>query len=147
MPARILPAMSELERMLRSGMTHAEIAEAVSRSTGRQVRRSTVSAAIHRAGISSPAKKYPEEIPWTVKEKHLTHYAARMLRILGRRNKGIRNSEEMDAKLDSWLELLKREHSVVVYVPETEAGFFYIDGDFNEKGIPIIAELDLEGRV
>lgn len=127
--------------MLRSGMTHAEIAEAVARATGHPVRRSTVSAAVHRAGISSPAKKYPDEIPWTVREKHLTHYAARMLRTLGRRRKGIRNSEEMDARLDAWLDLLRREHSVVAYVPDTEQGFFYVDGDFNDQGIPVIKEL------
>lgn len=143
MPARILPDRSELEKMLRSGMTHAEIAEAVSRETGHPVRRSTVSAAIHRAGISSPAKKYPEEIPWTVKEQHLSHYAPRMLRVLGRRRKGIRNSEEMDARLDAWLELLKKEHSVVAYIPETEQGFWYVDGDFNDQGIPIVEKVQV----
>ena len=137
MPARILPDRSELEKMLRSGMTHAEIAEAVSRETGHPVRRSTVSAAIHRAGISSPAKKYPEEIPWTVREQHLTHYAARMLRTLGRRRAGITNSEEMDQRLDARLALLERNHSVVAYIPELPEGFVYVDGEPNDKGIPI----------
>jgi IS30 family transposase len=140
-PARILPDRSELEKMLRSGMTHAEIAREVSRATGHPVKRSTVSAAIHRAGISQPAKKYPEEIPWTVREEHLTHYAARMLRTLGRRRKGIANSAEMDARLDAWLELLSSNHSVVAYVPETPQGFFYVDGEPNELGIPIITDL------
>jgi hypothetical protein len=116
--------------MLRSGMTHAEIAREVSRATGHPVKRSTVSAAI-----------YPEEIPWTVREEHLTHYAARMLRTLGRRRKGIANSAEMDARLDAWLELLSSNHSVVAYVPETPQGFFYVDGEPNELGIPIITDL------
>lgn len=129
--------------MLRSGMTHAEIAEAVARETGHPVRRSTVSAAIHRAGLSSTAKRYNEEIPWTVREQHLTHYAARMLRTLGRRRAGIQNSAEMDSRLDAWLNLLKSHHSVVAYLPDTEEGFFYVDGEPNELGIPIVEEVKI----
>lgn len=143
MPSKVLPEKSQLERMLRSGMTHKEIAEAVTRETGHPVRRSTVSAAIHRAGLSSPAKKYDEEIPWTVREEHLTHYAARMLRTLGRRRAGTQNSEEMDQRLDRWLKQLREAHAVVAYVPETAEGFFYVDGEPNEKGIPITQELQL----
>lgn len=137
MPTRILPPRSELEKFLARGMTHQEIAEAVSRETGHKVSRSSVSAAIHRAGLSARAKKYPNEIPWTVREPHLTHYAARMLRTLGRRNAGIRNSQEMDDRLDAWLKLLKRNHSVVVYHEQLEDGFAYVDGDFTDQGIPI----------
>lgn len=118
-------------------MTHQEIAEVVSRETGHNVKRSTVSAAIHRAGLSGRAKKYENEIPWTVKEDHLTHYAARMLRLLGRRNAGIQNSQEMDDRLDSWLDLLKREHAVVVYHRDLPDGFAYVDGEPNELGIPV----------
>jgi hypothetical protein len=143
MPAKILPDRSELERMLRDGLTHAEIAEAVSRETGHRIRRSTVSAAVHRAGLSAPAKKYPEEIPWTVREHHLTHYAARMLRTLGRRRAGITNSKEMDARLNSWLSMLHESHAVVTYIPETDEGWFYVDGEPNEKGIPIIEHVAL----
>lgn len=143
MPARILPSQSELEKMLRSGMTHAEIAQAVSRETGHPVRRSTVSAAIHRAGLSGAAKRYTEEIPWTVREEHLTHYAARMLRTLGRRRAGINNSEEMDARLDAWLKLLEDNHSVVTYLPDTAQGFFYVDGEPNELGVPILEKLKI----
>ena len=129
--------------MLERGMTHREIAETITRETGHPVRRSSVSAAIHRAGLSSSAKKYSDEIPWTVREEHLTHYAARMLRLLGRRRAGIQNSTEMDNRLDAWLDQLTQSHAVVVYVPETTEGFFYIDGEVNELGIPILSEVPL----
>lgn len=129
--------------MLERGMTHKEIAEAVSKQTGHLVRRSTVSAAIHRAGLSGPSKRYGDEIPWVVREEHLTHYAARMLRLLGRRRAGIQNSEEMDARLDSWLAMLEEHHAVVTYLPETAEGFFYVDGEPNEDGIPILEEVDI----
>lgn len=143
MPSKILPPRDELKKMLDRGMTHREIAEAVSKETGHPVRRSTVSAAIHRAGLSDTAKKYDAEIPWTVKEEHLTHYAARMLRLLGRRRAGVTNSAEMDARLDAWLRQLDENHAVVCYLPETEEGFFYIDGEPNERGIPIIEDVPL----
>ena len=129
--------------MLDSGMTHAQIAAEITRQTGHFVRRSTVSSAIHRAGLSGPNKKYDDEIPWTVKQEHLTHYAARMLRLLGRRRQGIANSQEMDDRLDAWLEQLREAHAVVTYIPETREGWFYVDGEPNEKGIPIIEELKL----
>lgn len=123
--------------MVDRGMTHAQIADVISREVGYKVSRSTVSAALHRAGETANAKKYPEELPWTVQERHQTHYAARMLRLLGRRHQGIRNTPEMDARLDSWLKQLKDNECVVVYVPETTQGFFYILGEPDTPDIPI----------
>lgn len=144
MPARILPPVSDLRHMVERGMTHQEIADLVSRDTGYPVSRSTISSALHRAGSASSAKKYPEEIPWRVKEQHQTHYAARMLRVLGRRRAGIRNSAEMDSRLDAWLEQLRDAGAVVAYVPETVEGFFYVTGKpDNDKGIPVMEHLQL----
>lgn len=141
MPTRILPPTSDLKRMVQQGMTHKEIAETLSRETGYPVSRSTVSAALHRANATSPAKKYPEEIPWYVKEEHQTHYAARMLRLLGRRRKGITNSAEADQRLDSWLNQLAEAGAVVTYDPLTPEGFYYTHGEPDEKGIPVLREL------
>jgi hypothetical protein len=123
--------------MVDRGMTHAQIAQAVSQKTGYSVSRSTVSAALHRASATSPAKRYPNEIPWTVREEHQTHYAARMLRLLGRRNQGVQNSAEAEQRLDSWLGKLKDSGAVVVYVPETPDGFFYVQGTPDVPGIPV----------
>lgn len=122
-------------------MTHQQIAEEVSRKTGYPVSRSSVSAALFRAGEASHAKRYPDELPWTIKEQHQTHYAARMLRLLGRRRKDIANSAESDARLDSWLAQLDKAGAVVVYVPDTEDGFFYVPGDPDVAGIPVRREL------
>lgn len=123
--------------MVALGMTHAQIAQAVSQKTGYSVSRSTVSAALHRASATSPAKRYPNEIPWTVREEHQTHYAARMLRLLGRRNQGVQNSAEAEQRLDSWLKKLEDSGAVAVYVPETPDGFFYVQGTPDVPGIPI----------
>lgn len=128
--------------MVERGMTHQQIAEQVTRETGYRVSRSTVSAALHRAGASSPAKKYPEVMPWTVHEEHQVHYAARMLRLLGRRRRGIQNSAEADARLNSWLDQLEANGAVVTYVPDTEDGFFYVQGEPYMEGVPVLADPD-----
>ena len=141
MPARILPPTSRLKAMIESGMTHQEIADTVTRETGYRVSRSTVSAALHRAEETSPAKKYPQEIPWVVREKHQTHYAARMLRLLGRRRKGIANSAESDQRLDAWLSSLAEAGAVVTYVPDTADGFFYVEGEPDTPGVPVSTSL------
>lgn len=122
-------------------MTHQQIADVVSHETGYPVGRSTISAALHRAGEASTAKKYVEEIPWTVRDEHQTHYAPRMLRLLGRRRKGIANSAEMDARLDAWLKQLDESNAVVVYMPDTKDGFFYVHGDGDVEGVPIRREV------
>lgn len=126
--------------MVDRGMTHQQIATEVSRRTGYPVSRSSVSAALFRAGEASVAKRYPEELPWTIKEEHQTHYAARMLRLLGRRRQNISNSAESDQRLDSWLRQLTQAGAVVIYVPDTEEGFFYVQGTPDVEGVPVMRE-------
>lgn len=142
MVARVLPEKSELEKMLRSGMTHQQIADAVAEQTGYPVSRSTVSAAIHRAGLSDANRRYTNEIPWRVRTKHLNHYAVRMLRLLGRRRAGLDMSPDMVTRLENWLDMLRETHSVVTYLPDTNEGFFYVDGDFTDDGIPVIERVE-----
>lgn len=141
MPARILPPASRLRQLVAQGMTHQQIADLITRETGHPVGRSTVSAALHRAGEAQMAKRYPQEIPWRVREEHQSHYAARMLRLLGRRRKGIANSTEMDQRLDAWLKQLEDAGAVVTYVPDTEDGFFYVKGEPDIEGVPVMEEL------
>ena len=127
--------------MVERGLTHQQIADVVTRETGYKVSRSTVSAALHRAQESAPAKKYPDEIPWRVREEHQTHYAARMLRLLGRRRAKIANSEEADKRLDSWLKQLREAGAVVTYVEDTPEGFHYVAGVPEPNGVPILRKL------
>ena len=103
-----------------------------------------MSAALHRANKTAPAKRYPEEIPWQVQERHQRHYAARMLRLLGRRRAGVRNSAENDARLDAWLRQLQSAGVVVTYYRDTDDGFFYREGlEPDQPGIPVRAEAPL----
>ncbi len=135
---RILPPASELQKMVEKGMTHAQIASKLSRETGHKIARSTVSAALSRAGASDTGTRYADEIPWRVRGEHLTQYPVRMLRLLGRRNKKIDLRDDEAQRLDNWLANLRDKNLVVAYSPEV--GFMYVEADEvhdGSDGIPI----------
>lgn len=129
MPApRILPDNATLRHLVEDdNLTHQQIADRVFRETGNPVSRSSVSAALSRAGISTPTSRYREEIPWRVKVPHIREYPARMLRLLGRRRSGQELNEQEAARLDSWLAMLEADNAVVGYDPHSEFGFYYIE--------------------
>lgn len=132
MPARrLLPPNSDLERLVRQGYTHQQIVDWWRKESGQEVSRSSVSAALSRAGLSAQAQRYREELPWRLKAEHLTQYPARMLRLLGRRRQSIELTEEEDGRLDAWLESLEERGLVVAYAPDND-GLIYVDAD--EKG-------------
>ena len=137
---RLLPPTQELKKLVDLGYTHAEIAEYVLRSTGVTVTRSTVSAALSRAGLTSrEGVRYKTELPWKVKGEHLTQYPARMLRLLGRRRAGIELTDDEMQRVDAWLEGLEEKNLVIGYCPDGD-GFLYLDADEigdGSDGIPI----------
>lgn len=146
MPAhRLLPDNATLARWVAPppeglGLTHQQVADRVYTETGERVSRSTVSAALHRAGISKPTARYSEEIPWKVKIEHIREYPARMLRTLGRRRAGLSLTDVENARLDAWLAKMERDHTVVGYAPDSTYGFYYIEKDDafdGVNGIPI----------
>ena len=140
-PTRVIPDATTLRRLVREGKTHQDIADMVYQTTGQPVTRGAVSSAISRAGLSTPGKRYERTLPWRVKVEHSKHYAARMLRLLGRRLEGLPLHETDEARLDSWLARLEAEHAVVAYVPETEDGFYYMDPPADwDHDLPIIPD-------
>lgn len=139
---RILPDNATLKRWVQvEHLTHAQIAERIYLESGEPVARSTVSAALSRAGLSDTRPRYKNTLPWTVRIAHLSEYPARMLRLLGRRMDGKAPLSDGEARrLDSWLAMLKADKLVVAYDPNNmDQGFHYIDkgpGD-GKGGIPI----------
>lgn len=136
---RLLPPVSELQKMVDKGMTHAEIADHLTKTTGHKIARSSVSAALSRAGRTRrDGTRYADEIPWRVRGEHLTQYPVRMLRLLGRRNSSLELGDEESSRLDNWLANLQKKGLVVAY--SEEVGFMYVDADEvhdGEDGIPI----------
>lgn len=141
-PTRVIPDKTELRHLVAAGHTHQEIADLVYERTGQKVTRGAVSSAISRAGLSTPGHRYEETLPWRVKIEHSKHYAARMLRLLGRRLQGGTLHPDDAARLDSWMAKMREEGTVVAYIPETEEGFHYVDPPKGHRPglVPIIEQ-------
>ena len=138
---RILPDNATLRRWVQDEhLTQAQVIDRVYAETGYRVARSTVAAALHRAGLTEKQPRYETELPWRVKSQHAAAYPARMLRNLGRiRQGGLLNPDEM-ARFTSWMDMIESEQVVVAYDPLSDVGFFYVPanqpGDFPD-GTPI----------
>ncbi len=131
---RYLPSDSILQNMVERGMTHAQIAQHVTKETGVHVSRSTVSAALSRAGLTNRVR-YTDTIPWSpIKTEHNHHYALTQLRIKARLDAGQDVPAEVVERYESWLARLRDNDAVVAYVYDSPDGFYYVpreagDGD------------------
>ncbi len=137
---RILPDNATLQRWIQDeGLTHQQIADRVYLTTGERVTRSSISAALSRAGLSKNTLRYNEEIPWRVSVGHIVEYPARMLRLLGRQRNGLTISDNEAGRLESWLEKLEADNAVVGYDPDSQYGFYYVEKEPGEgaNGVPI----------
>ncbi|MFM8896324.1 MAG: hypothetical protein ACKOE2_13385 [Actinomycetales bacterium] len=133
MPApKVLPPDSELLLLAEAGMTHAQIAQHVSLTSGTRISRSAVSVALARAGYSKPGARYDEAIPWKVRSEHSNAYPARMLRLLAKARRGTALTDEDAKRLGSWLDDLTEQDLVVAYSPD--AGVLYVVGDEVDDG-------------
>lgn len=132
MPAdRILPSDYLLQRMVDQGMTHAQIADKISKETGHQIGRSAVSAALSRAGLTNP-KRYDDTIPWRVIMEHQNCTTIWMLRIAHRVNAGEDVPADQLARFKAWAAKLRAHDAVVTYIPDSPDGFYWVmrqDGD------------------
>lgn len=136
---RQLPDTATLRRWVEEGLTHDEITVRVYEETGQKVARSTVSVALHRAGLTAVGHRYASEIPWQVPTRFAAQYPVRMLRLLGRVRAG--DTDIPDAEMrrfDKWRQWVEDENVAVAF--NDEIGFFYVradqPGDWPD-GIPI----------
>lgn len=137
---RKLPPDYMLAQMVRHGMTHQQIADEVEKIIGEPVSRSSVSAALSRAGISRAYLNYKDVVPWTVRPQHQATYPIKMLRLLGRRRQDFPLTDEQTGRLDSWLQTVEEGNLVVAYAPHTISGTIYVGPDEDADkpdGIPI----------
>lgn len=140
MPARKLPPNYELVKMYRSGMTHQEMADAISKQIGEPVTRVAVTLALARIGEDPRTPRYDTVIPWRVRARHRNETAVRNLRLLGRRVSGMTLNAEQTKRLDNWLGWLEANNAVVGYCRDRDPGFVYVEADEPEdrpSGLPI----------
>ena len=144
-PPTLVPDKGTLRHLIQDeGMTHREIAEKYG------VARATISAACAKYGLSGTMTRHDDTLPWKVLVRHTRLYPARMLRLLGRRRKGMELNETEDKLLDSFVLTLTNEDAIVAYQPDSDEGFLYIDAkyrDHKDKTLPIrIKELKSTGE-
>lgn len=130
---RKVPSDEQLGRLLDLGLSHFQIQGVMEVLTGEVVARSSIAAAIHRAGLSDHQQRYRTEVPWRVRESHAARYPVRMLRDLGRVRSGADISDEERERVYKWARKLEEHQLVVAYDPESDCGFHYVpvaDGDW-----------------
>lgn len=132
---RTVPSDAMLRRYVEDfGWTHQQIADHVSKETGMPVARSTISAALSRAGLTNRVR-YSEYIPWSpIKAIHNHHYALVMLRVYARLQAGVKVPDDQVARYEAWRKKLEEHNAVVAYIPDSDEGFYYVprkpsDGD------------------
>lgn len=124
MPAhKVLPPINDLVRQVEAGKTHAQIAEWIFETTGQRVSRSTVSAALHRAGKTNRVR-YDKHLPWQVRNEHANLYHAIMLRLVAREELGEQLSEMNAKRLANWKRSMTADNAVIHYDPDTHQGWF-----------------------
>lgn len=139
MPAeRIMPDKTTLKRWWEDeGLSRQQIVDRIAetRPDGRTVTKQAVSMAVANYGLKSKRNRWDELLPWRVVRRHADLKEAVLLRKLGRRKAGLKNSAEFDRWVDGWLqELQEKGRPVVTYYADSPNGFYYVprvpeDGD------------------
>lgn len=126
MAHRYGPPNSWLKARLTEGLTYREIAERWNREQGGQVTTpGAIKTMVSRQGLANRANRYADLLPWRVSVEHLGLYHAKMLRLLGRSERGRPISGPEQRMLDRWRKRMAGD-KVVAYDDATEAGFFVV---------------------
>jgi len=120
-----LPGISELVTLVNAGMTHEQIATRIAELTGQPISRSSVSAALSRAGKTNRIR-YLRELPWKVRGEHARRYHPMMLRLQARLDSGQNLSAQELRRVTAWRNALTRQKAVVHYEPDTESGWWKV---------------------
>jgi hypothetical protein len=136
MTAQKVPGEAKLREYLERGLTQAQIVDAWREDAAEDVSRSAIGMAIKRYGLKSarPRPRYEDMLPWRVREEHLMHYDARMLRLEARRRRGQELKPDELSRLQYWRDELAQPrpnegapNGCVIYYDENSAeGFLWI---------------------
>lgn len=140
---RLSPSPEELRRYKELGLTYQGIIDDWHGRTGYRMSRGTLANAMFRAGLTTKTERYRDTLPWTVLDKHTDNLPARMLRLLGRRRRGMAIKPEDESRLDGFLRRLAEDNAVVFYTKAS--GFLRVDRstvppEYLHPEIPIITE-------
>ena len=124
-----VPDKTQMRRYLERKLTQQQIVDEWEKDSGIKVSRSAIGMAIKRYELESatPRPRFEDLLPWRVAEDHRMHYDARMLRLEGRRRRGLALTDEHKKMLTAWLLRVKESNVVVTYQPETHEGFRWVE--------------------
>lgn len=126
---RIVPDATQMRRYVEAGLNQTQIVERYEEETGIRCSRSAIGMAMARYDLKSPKPRprFDDLLPWVISnEDHRMKRDARMLRLEGRRRRGIAMSDKELRLLTTWLGDLKDADAVVAYNPNSEPGFFWV---------------------
>lgn len=125
---RKVPDKAKMQEYLTRGLTQKQIAEEWQEETGIEVSRSAIAMAIERYQLRAerPGERYLDTLPWKLRPEHRFHTDARYLRLEGRRRRGLSLTDDQLRRLTAWLTEIDRLGAVIVYDPDTDAGFWWM---------------------
>lgn len=132
-----VPDRETLKAYLDRGLTQQQIADEWHKDSGNQVSRTAIAMAIDRYGLSSnkPVPRHASTVPWALRPEHRFHTDARYLRLEGRRRAGLPLTEDEKRRLGDWMDELLRLNAVIVYDPDTEAGFWWLERTEDDRDV------------
>lgn len=123
------PDKTWLRHHAQAGMTQQQMVDAWEKESGIRVSRSAIAMAMRRQDVDAakPRPRYEDMLPWHVLDEHKYNTQARLLRLEGRRRKGGKlNAKELQW-LTTWRRELEAHNAVVIYDPQTEEGFHWVN--------------------
>lgn len=127
MPAkRIIPSESILHGWAEAGMTQEQMRQRIYEDTGVLPGKSTVSAALSRAGLTHKVR-YDDFIPWKrIAVEHNQHYILNQLRVGARLARGMQVRPADKRRYEQWRADVDAKNASIHYDPDTVDGFFYV---------------------
>lgn len=132
---RVLPSDYILQRWVEEGLTHKQIAQRIGEQTGYEPNRSSVSAALSKAGLTDRVR-YDKFIPWSpISIDHNGHKYLQNLRVGARLDAGLKVSPESKQRFDNFVRNLTDANAIVVYLYDTDKGFYAVRREPDEVGL------------
>jgi hypothetical protein len=132
---RILPSDSTLVKWVDEGLTHEQITARIEEQTGYRPSRSTVSASLSKAGLTTPIR-YTKLIPWRpIKLEHNTHRYLTNLRIGARIEQGLPVSDGEKNRWENFYRNILDARAILVYIYDSPEGFYTVHRYPDEEGI------------
>ena len=136
MPPPTIPKQ-EVIRMLRDGVSQAQIVEYLRTEYGLIVKPQAIGMIRARAGLPTTLARHHDLLPWRVAEEHARLHVPAMLRLESRKRAGETLTPKNDRTLAAFLSRLKDGNMVIHYEENdpTGQGWYYFPREAYDRDI------------